>query len=889
MIPAPGARLGPYEILSAIGAGGMGEVWRARDPRLGREVAIKVLPAGAVGDPDRLARLEREARLLASLNHPNIATLHAFEHEDGIRFLVMEVVEGQNLGERLTRGPLPVADALDFFRQVADGLAAAHRKGIVHRDLKPANLQMAPGGLAKILDFGLATSVAPAGDVTNSPTIPEHHTAAGVIMGTAPYMAPEQAKGRPADERSDIFSFGVTLYEALTGRRAFPGESAAEVLAAVLEREPDWSTLPGGTPDLVRFLLRRCLKKNPDERLRDISEARALLSEAVAPAAAPTPPVAALVPGAPPGSGWRWLAAGLGALALLSAGFFIGRSISSGTGTLSPSEARRFQIESKIEGAPAISPDGRRIAYAEGGRRRLRDLDRLDSREVPGSENGSDPFWSPDGRHLAFVSGGFLKRAPMDGGPVRTICELKPAGALNLGSAWGPAGSIVIALGPGHGLFEVSSEGGDLKPLLKRDPAKGIFDVHDPSFLPDGRTLLLVVHPETGFNYFAAIFDGRGIRRLLPESTPPLEGPVYCRSGHMLFGRAQGRPSLSAVPLDPSTLTVTGEAIQLAEDAGSPSVSDNGTLVYVTGGSRLSDLVLVNRSGRLERTISAGHRDLLFPRVSPDGRRVMFSEVKDGNYDVWVEDIGKGSRVRLTTGPETDMAGAWASSGERVTLMSGGWTDSGVILMRADGSGGAERPPFRSNPLREADHSSPDWSPDGRFVIFQSEGNLLYADVTDKRAPATFVTSPFMESEGRFSPDGRYVAYMSNESGRFEVYVRPFPEGDRKWALSTNGGALPRWSRRGDELFYAEGDSLMAVSVSTRGGFRSSPPKKLFDAAALGLSAYVFDPLLAAYDPLPDGQGFVIVQRPPRGQEKIVVVENWAAELKQRLTVPRVP
>lgn len=515
----------------------------------------------------------------------------------------------------------------------------------------------------------------------------------------------------------------------------------------------------------------------------------------------------------------------------------------------------------------------------DGDRLRIRDLDRLDSRDVPGSEKADGPFWSPDGRNVAFVAGGFLKRAPIDGGPVRTVCELKPAAPLHLGATWSPSGSIVIALGPALGLFEVSSEGGDLRPLLKPDQAKGIYDFHWPSFLPDGRTLLLVVHPETGPHFYPAIFDGREIRRLLPESTPPAWSPVYSDSGYVLYGSAAGRASLYAVPFDAKKLTVTGEPFRLVEDASDPGVSTDGALVYVTGGSRFSDLVLVSRSGRVERTISTGHGSIYFPRVSPDGKRVLMSEIKDGNLDVWVENIENGTRVRLTTGPEQDVSGAWSSSGERVAIMSGLLSDSGVVLMRGDGSGQAERLPFRSNFLPAGNEVSPDWSPDGRFVIFRSGKVLLCGDVSEKRTPTRFAESSFTETEGRFSPDGRFVAYMSNESGRFEVYVRPFPSGDRKWTVSTSGGALPRWSRTGNELFYLEGSVLMAVSVSTREGFRSSPPTRLFDAATIPATT---NAVTARHDPMPDGQAFVFARQTASPQKSIVVVENWAEELKQR-------
>ena len=881
MTISAGSRLGPFEILAPLGAGGMGEVYRARDTRLGREVALKVLPDSVASDAERVARFEREARRLASLNHPNIATLHAFEEQGGVGVLVMEVVEGPTLAERLKEGPLPVRDAVDYFRQVADGLSAAHRKGVVHRDLKPGNLKIAPGGRAKILDFGLATTVGPSGgDAADSPTASLGLTASGVILGTARYMAPEQARGRAADERSDVFSFGVTFYEALAGRRAFSGDTVTEILAAVLEREPDLAALPPDTPDLVRFLLRRCLRKEPDERLRDIAEAKAVLDEVLGAGSGRFSPVPVPATAARRGETRRRIALGLGAVALAALGVAVGWLLSRSAGAAAPRSVRRFQIEHRHDGAPEVSPDGRHIAYADGEKLWVRDIDRLERREIPGSGKAEAPFWSPDGRTIGFFAGGLLKRAPVEGGPAKTVCELKPAGEV-LGATWSRSGAIVVALGPALGLYQVSSEGGELRPLLPPDPAKGIFDFHAPRFLPDDRSLLLVVHPQTGFQFYLAVYDGRTLRRLLPESSPPAEGPVYSGSGHILFQRTEGTTSLLAVPFDASRLTVTGEPIHVAENADSPSVSADGVLVYRTGASFLSDLVLVSRSGGLERTISSGHVQVDYPRVSPDGTRVMLGALKEGNIDVWVESVEGGTRMRLTSAPSMDEPGAWSPAGDRVAVMSGLLAGSRVVLMNADGSGRSKELPFQSSTQPEAVSASTDWSPDGRFVLYVSAGDLWYGDAAGKEAPVAFTKTPFLETEGRFSPDGRYVAYMSNESGPFEVYVRPFPEGDRRWTISTNGGAVPRWSRRGDELFYAEGSALMAVSVSTRDGFRSSLPKKLFDAATIGASPFSFSPMLATYDPMPDGQRFVIVRGAPPGERKIVVVENWADELKK--------
>ena len=808
----------------------MGEVFRARDTKLGREVALKLLPEGLGSDPARLTRLEREARTLASLLHPHVATLFAFEEDGARRFLVMELVPGETLAERIAGGPLPLREALGLFRQIAEGLEAAHEKGIVHRDLKPANVKITPDGKAKVLDFGLAKVMDRASPASSEfPT----GTAPGAISGTAAYMSPEQARGQALDRRTDVWAFGATLYEALTGRRAFPGATVSDVLVQVLEHDPDWSALPEGTPVTVRQLLRRCLRKDLSSRLRDIADARIQLedtletpadwSQAVGDDAMVTASHAGGAGRGRRGRRWAWAAGTLAALALGAAGL-LGRSIGRTEGTAGRPPVRRFQLDLQVEGQPSISPDSRCIAFVEKGRLRIRDLDRLDTREVPESDQALAPFWSPDGRTVAFAAGGVLKTAAAEGGPARTLCALKPAGVF-VGGAWSPTGTIVVALAPAQGLFEVSAEGGEMKPLLKPDSASGVFDFHWPSFLPDGHTLLLVVHPQTGWQLYAAVFDGKKLIRVSGESAGPVGSAVYSGSGFIVFDRFEGKRSVYAVPFRPPGPRASGEPVLIAENAGSPSVAGDGTLVYVTGGTPLYDLALVDRSGRVERVLSTGHAVVRFPRVSPEGRRILLDSEQAGHIDPWVHDLERGTRARLTSGHEVAVAGAWSSSGERVAIMSGLLSDLGMVILRADGSGEAERLPFRADSLPEGAEVSPDWSPDGRYVIYRSAGDLFYGDLSGQREAKAFARSPFTEAEPRFSPDGRYVAYMSNESGRFEVYVRPFPAGDGKWTLSTSGGALPRWSRRGDELFYVEGNALMAVPVSTRAGFRASPPK----------------------------------------------------------------
>ncbi len=863
----PGARLGCYEVKGPLGAGGMGEVFHAHDTRLGREVALKLLPGGFDSDPALLGRLEHEARALASLQHPHVATLYAFEEQEGRHFLVMELVPGETLAERIARGPLPPREALLLFRQIALGLEAAHAKLIVHRDLKPANLRITPDGQAKVLDFGLALAdpilkVDPDALTLTSP-------GSGRLLGTLPYMSPEQARGLEVDRRTDVWAFGASLYEALTGRRAFAGPTGADVLAAVMTREPDWDLLPRDLPSPVVLLLRRCLRKDLPERLHDISDARILITEALETPAAPAGATTRR------GTTLPWAVVALAGAALLAAGAILGTRWRAG----SPLPVRRFTLDATPDGRVVISPDGRRLAYTLHGRLCVRDLDRLAVRELTEENDVLNPFWSPDSRSLAFAAAGRLEKTAVEGGRVGVVCSL-PAGATFLGGAWDRSGRIVAALGPGQGLFSVPADGGELRELLRPDPAKDIFDFHWPAVLPDGRSLLLVVHPQTGARFHLAVLRDGVLHPVLGPSAGVVTSGAFDPGGHVLFQRMGGENALYSVPFSATTLAVGGEPVLVAEGGGAPSVSDDGTLAYVAGRSGLVDLVVVDRSGRVEQVVAERLEHMRFPRVSPDGQRVAVSQVHGGNWDVWAYDLAAGTRARLTTGPEYDTVGSWSARGDRLAITSGLLSDSVLLTLSADGTGHVERTPWHASGMPEGNEVSPEWSPDGRFLIFRSAGDLFAAELGRGESPRPLVRSPFTESEPRLSPDGRFLAYMSNETGRFEVYVRRFPEGEGRWTVSTAGGALPRWSRRGDELFYVEDHALMAVPVATRPAFRAGTPVRLFDAAERGVILWSFNQLNATYDPLPDGRRFVLSRGSAgAGPPSIVIVENWAREL----------
>jgi Tol biopolymer transport system component/tRNA A-37 threonylcarbamoyl transferase component Bud32 len=909
--------VGPYEILAALGAGGMGEVYRARDTKLGRDVAIKVLPSAFAHDPDRMARFQREAKVLASLNHPHIATIHGLEESDGARALVMELVEGPTLAERLTgpparagfaragvgAGPIPVEEAIAIVRQIAEALEAAHERGIVHRDLKPANIKLTQDGAVKVLDFGLAKAMegeASAADLANSPTLSQMATQAGVLLGTAAYMAPEQAKGKAVDKRADIWAFGCVLYEMLTGKMAFRGETVTDTLAAVMKEEPDWTKLPGSTPLRVRVLLMRCLEKDPRQRLRDIGEARIALEEALSGAADPT----TAAPAAPSVRRQLWLRDGAVVLLALVAAWL---AFLYPHQKPSPGQVIRFEISAPektvLSDFLALSPDGRRLAFTATGadgqtRVWVRSLDALESRPLDGTEDATYfPFWSPDSRFIAFYAQGKLKKIDATGGPAVTLCEMP---YVVLGGAWSPDDQIVF--GSSNGLYQVSASGGSAAAITANETAVS------PSFLPDGRHFTYLHDASSGVGIFVGsvgMKPGEQPKKLLSDHSDV----VYVPSGDPAVGRllfvrgARGAGALGtlmAQPFDTRRLELTGEAVPLAEQVSNVdfSASATGVLVYLAGSSRLlarGQLTWFDREGKVLGKV--GDPDVIGNfSLSPDGKRIAFRRVdpqKPITQNLWLYEFARGVTTRFTFDSRYDEGPVWSPDGSRIAFVSnrsGTWD----LYQKAANLAGEDELLFKASGRGVYTHG---WSPDGRFLLYDTEdrpiqfGLLSLGGGTAEHKPALLTKSEFNEGDAHFSPDGRWIGYVSDESGRNEVYVRPFDAASAmgsssssssgampltgKWMVSKDGGISPLWRRDGKELFYLSPDGMaMAVEVSTSGVFQAGVPKPLFKTPR-GVEYW---------DISADGKRFLMAAPSVAAtvaQPSFTVVLNWQAGLKK--------
>jgi eukaryotic-like serine/threonine-protein kinase len=866
-----------YRITAKLGAGGMGEVYRATDTKLDREVALKILPPAFAQDADRMARFEREAKVLASLNHPNIAHIYGVEE----RALVMELVEGETL-----KGPLPLDTALNYARQIADALQAAHDKGITHRDLKPANIMVTPAGVVKVLDFGLAALPSRdregAENSANSPTLTIAATQAGTIMGTAGYMSPEQAKGKPVDRRADIWAFGVVLWELLAGERLFQGEDAGDILASVIKDEPRWQPIP----KQVHRLLKACLEKDAKRRLHSIADAMLLLDDAPAPSELPPPVVEAP---APPRI-LPWVVATLLALGLGALAFIHFREKPPAT-----TPVLRYTIgapENSTVHSFAISPDGRYVAIAAAvnGKRQLwlRSLDALQAQPMPFTEDATYPFWSPDSRYIGFFAQGKLKKVAASGGPSQSLCDAPD----DRGGSWSRDDVIIFSPNREISVQRVSAAGGVPSDISKTKAAQRY-----PVFLPDGRHFLYVTRrstPEENGIYVSSL-DGSENRRILPDISsavfaPPIGGE---KLGHILFIREN---TLMAQPFDAGSAQLAGDVFPIADEVGltnvsyaPATVSGSRVLMYMSGNAAgvLNQIAWYDRTGKLLRlVVSSGAVDV--PAMSPDEKSVVFTRANGSAYDLWLRDLARGTETRFTTDASVNSTPFWSPHGDRIVFESNRHAPVLNLFQRAASGSGQDEAL-----LTTGNNKIPtQWSRDGQFIVYvqidpKTKDDLWVLPMegsAKERKPVPFLQTEFNEMMGQLSPDSHWMAYTSDQSGRREVYVRPFPPADGQWTISGAGGEQPRWRGDGKELFYVAADGkMMAVPVKAVAG-----PKPVFEA---GAPVALFEAHIAPtvtnnivnYDVTMDGKRFLITtpSNSVASSPMLNVVVNWNAGLKK--------
>ena len=889
----PGFQLGPYEIIEKLGEGGMGEVYRAHDAKLRRDVAVKILPDLFATDPERVARLLREAQALAALNHPNIAHIYGVENVRGTHALVMELVDGEDLSHRIARGPVPLDEALPIARQLADALEAAHDHGIVHRDLKPANIKIAADGTVKVLDFGLAKAAEPtvAGpvNVANSPTFTAHATQMGVVLGTAAYMAPEQARGKVVDRRADVWAFGAVLYEMLTGRRAFDGDDASEILASVLKSEPGWAAIPADAPPSIRRLLRRCLEKDPRRRLSAIGDARLELEERDAVAA----PAAIAPPPARP-SRFNYVASALaGALVASLAAALVWNRLApranpatTRLSILSPAGEEELYPDST---GVTISPDGRKVAFIVGGnviqsgagQLWVRSLDTLEAHRVDGADGAQLPFWAPDGRRLGFFANSKLETVDAAGGRVQVLCDAPDEGR---GAVWTPSNDIIFAPSASGPLYRISGNGGSLNTLTKLDPSKE-FGHRFPTLLADGDHFLYASLPSHDglFDIYASSLSNPAARTLVGAME---SAPVYADPGWLLFAR-QG--VLTAQRFDRTALKLVGEPIPL-EDAPSAildprfsytagrivSAAANGTLAYFTLPSNNITAAWMDAAGQItgKLDIPPGHYDAA--TISPDGTHaVLVRSTSPSQSSLWLTDLARGGAVPLTTGRGRNDSPVWSPDGSRVVFTSDrSGADDFYVKDIADSA--PERLLYHSPVLFENPES---WSPDGQTIVMtvlsaQTAQDVWLLDLHGGPKASPLVVGPRKDVGGIVSPDGHSMIYASDDTGRVQLFVTTFPHPGLRVQVSNGGALIGWWSPDNRQILYVSDDArtLWRADVQAGTTMRVSAPVKLA----------TLPPNVNSLAAMPDRRTFLVLMPERAGEGSITVVQNWLAAVGGR-------
>ncbi len=884
-----GRTLGQYEVVSELGRGGMGVVYRAHDTRLGRDVALKLVRSDLVADEELMTRFGREARILASLNHPNIAAIHGLEEQEGSTFLVLELVEGETLAERLKKKAMDVREAVEVCRQIAEALEAAHEKGIIHRDLKPGNVKITPAGKVKVLDFGLAKSihrgVASEEDVTD--TVTAAATQPGMVVGTAPYMSPEQVRGETLDSRTDIWAFGCVLYEALTRHRAMPGKVITDILASVLKGEPEFDRLPEDVPDGVRAITRRCLQKDRHSRLRDIGDARIELVEALGkrePASAPVTfnrtAAAAIVVAAASLAFAAWVLWGRGQPE---------KEVTKFTIDLPQGQTIRASFNPSLE----ISPNGRVLFYIAprpgiGFQPYIRNLGEIESKIMP-SITGGIPVFSPDSRWVCFVDEQTLtlRKTSLSGGPPSTITSYQ---YINRGF-WGADNYLYWTPGTRSGISRTPINGGETKPVTELDKSKNEQNHRYAQPLPGGKAIVFTSVETTTETFDDAKIVAQslstGARKTLVEGGAC---PRYSPTGHLLYMRSG---NLYAAPLDASRLELAGppmtvvEGVLMSRNTGAAyyTLSENGTLAYVPGGAVDGNrqLFWVDRQGK-ETPLPLPPRSYLYPHLSPDGK-LLALEIEGPSHNFYVYDFARGVLTKMSLDGMSH-APVWSPDGKQIGFRS--WKLGGMTMwsMPADRSG-----PEQRLYDQKGMQSVVSWSPDGANIAYvdlfpETSMDILVLPLKGERKPIPIARTKFVEGSPKFSPDGKWLAYCSNESGRAEVFVQPFPGPGPKIQVSTDGGTDPLWRRLGGELYYRNGDKMMVVDVRTQPTFTAGRPRLLWEGHySAGMSSSCGAPGVTSfnYDVTPDGQRFLMVKDVHQdvASNKIQVVLNWTEELKR--------